>query len=464
MANTTIDSADPILTIDGSEMLPASVGGTPARISVDQIKDFARSQLAGATAATGFDPETDKLFIIKDGELKPVSLDDLLGVEYSDQDIDDDDVSESDNKIILSNLKIISLGNLAEWLFHNGRLLNNLEEINLADYDAAATPLADSDLILVGRGSDDNYVNGKLTLSGLKDYVLGKLAAHVSSRTEVSTANLNDVVYILQGGSARKCPISKIAAAIGAGNVLGPSSTTENKIPQWDSVSNKLKDGLELVSVINTSTASGSKVPTAGAVKTAIESAIGGAGGNVKTSGNQQIAGEKTFAVSPIVPTPHDANENIDISDNSYKAASTEFVHAVVGALTLVDIHHYLIKAKSFSDNAVALDDCSVNVLSIAVGDTCTAYMPEAVSGHSRSFILVLTVTGSESGTATLNLSGGSFLGEAADTFTITPGKTHIIRFMEVAPSVANNVTTHNFRVWRRTFETTGTAFTGTIA
>ena len=49
-------------------------------------------------------------------------------------------------------------------------------------------------------------------------------------------------------------------------------------------------------------------------------------GAMVKLSGNQTIAGTKTFSASPIVPTP--AN-----TDSSTKAANTAFVHNILAAL-----------------------------------------------------------------------------------------------------------------------------------
>lgn len=66
-----------------------------------------------------------------------------------------------------------------------------------------------------------------------------------------------------------------------------------------------------------------------GGTATTVE-AIGGKGAVVMLSGDQNVAGTKTFSASPNVPT-------VPTSDSSTKAASTAFVKAVLSTVTLAD-------------------------------------------------------------------------------------------------------------------------------
>lgn len=66
-----------------------------------------------------------------------------------------------------------------------------------------------------------------------------------------------------------------------------------------------------------------------GGTATTVE-AIGGKGAVVMLSGDQNVAGVKTFSASPNVPT-------VPTSDSSTKAASTAFVKAVLSTVTLAD-------------------------------------------------------------------------------------------------------------------------------
>lgn len=65
---------------------------------------------------------------------------------------------------------------------------------------------------------------------------------------------------------------------------------------------------------------------TASTAKTIADTAKAKADTSVQVSGNQEIAGVKTFSSSPVIPTPAE-------TDNSTKAATTAFVRAVVSAL-----------------------------------------------------------------------------------------------------------------------------------
>lgn len=73
MADMAIDDATLDAQVTGAELLPASDGGNPRAVSTEKIKDYVLSQIAALTAASGVDASQDGVYLLKGGELKPVS-------------------------------------------------------------------------------------------------------------------------------------------------------------------------------------------------------------------------------------------------------------------------------------------------------------------------------------------------------------------------------------------------------
>lgn len=269
MADMKIDDATLDTEVTGTELLPASDGGVAKAVSTGKIGDYVVGRIAAAAAAAGISLDNDKVYLLQGGTIKPFTASALAGaiLDYAFGLVAV--VSPNGNEVLTvkdsGTKKTITLTALKQWLADN---LEIDADLDVSDLPAASAPLEDTDLLLVARGS----TNGKLAISGFKDYVLGKLAAYVGSLTAASGVATTDVLFIVHGGTARKCTVAQLIASVGAGDVKGPDSTTENKIPQWDNTTKKLKDGLEVVTSIAASP-TGTKIPTEGAVRSALETA-----------------------------------------------------------------------------------------------------------------------------------------------------------------------------------------------
>ena len=128
---------------------------------------------------------------------------------------------------------------------------------------AAAVPNA-ADLFAV----DDSGTAKKITLANLETKLWADYAAHVIGLDAVATTAASDKFYCIQGSTAKYVTPAELATYFGvtAGDVTGPVTTTENKIPQWDDDTKELKDGLTLVTTITPGGATDAQVPTAQAV------------------------------------------------------------------------------------------------------------------------------------------------------------------------------------------------------
>ena len=232
-----IDDATPDTSVGGSELIPVSDAGQPKAMSVAQIKDYVIAQITGAAAASGVSLDNDKVYLLQGGTIKPFTASALAGaiLDYAFGLVAV--ASPNGNEVLTvkdsGTKKTITLTALKQWLADN---LEIDADLDVSGLPAASAPLEDTDLLLVARGS----TNGKLAISGFKDYVLGKLAAYVGSLTAASGVATTDVLFIIQGGTARKCTVAQLIASVGAGDVKGPDSTTENKIPQWDNTTKKI--------------------------------------------------------------------------------------------------------------------------------------------------------------------------------------------------------------------------------
>lgn len=269
MSDRKIDEATPDTNIGGGEKIPMDDAGAAKFATTGQIKDYVLAQLAAAAAASGVSLDNDKVYLLQGGAIKPLTAATLAGtiLDYAFGLVS---VSEPNGNEIIpikdsGTKKTITFAGLKEWLEDN---LSIDADLDVSDLPAASEPLMDTDLLLIARGS----TNGKLSIFGFKDYVLGKLAAYVGALTAANSVSTSDVVYIIQSGTEKKCTVAQLLASISPGDVTGPQTTTENKIPQWDSTAKKLKDGLEVVTSIS-QTPQGTKIPTEGAVRTAIEAA-----------------------------------------------------------------------------------------------------------------------------------------------------------------------------------------------
>ena len=83
----------------------------------------------------------------------------------------------------------------------------------------------------------------KTTALLISNYVLGKLQAYVAALTAVTVPADTDVYYVQQGGVNRKITWAIMKGVIGTVGYSG-TTTTVDKVPQWNNTSKQLKDGL----------------------------------------------------------------------------------------------------------------------------------------------------------------------------------------------------------------------------
>ena len=196
--------------------------------------------------------------------------------------------------------KTVTISALKTWLQNN---LSIQATLNVDGMTAASTPLDGANLMPISQSGS----NRKLSLADLSAWILARLATTVADLTAAQNISESDILYLVSGGNARKVTVAQIVESIGAGDVKGPSSTTENKIPLWDAVAKKLKDGLEYVTSIAASP-SGTKIPTEGAVRTALD-----AKGDVKASGTPTVGAIPTWGINKTLT----AGKNITTSVGS---------------------------------------------------------------------------------------------------------------------------------------------------
>ena len=178
----------------------------------------------------------------------------------------------------------------------------------------------------------------------------------------------------------------------GDGNVLGPESTTENKIPQWDEDTKTLKDGLAIGTGTGTicagddSRLSDSRTPADHAASHVTDG--GDTIANVVAAGNSglmsgtdktKLDGIAESANAYTLPTATDAilggvkvGDRLNISDGVLSAD----VQGSGGAYAIVSQSSATYNATQTSGNIIILCDCTSNAITVnlptAVGNTTT--------------------------------------------------------------------------------------------
>ena len=331
MANMTIDEATADTTVTGVEKIPVSDGGMAKSVTTAQIKDFVFAVLAASDVASSTDLSDDGIYVKQGGTTKRLTGTTLaqavLGYACGLVGI----TGPNGNEIFViddsGTKKTITLAQVAAYITANsGDMFAEL---------VSADSMADSDLVMVKQGGAVK----KGTLASLAAFALGKFAAFVVGTSNVEDVQGTEKIAVVSGGVTKYVTVaqmlaaasggvatpgtttsgniptwndntgsslgaglavgtsirsqgtadnntipteSAVRAAIGDNNVTGPSSTTEDKIPQWSSTAKTLKNGLSLSTSVD-SPGVDTKVPTERAVRSAIAAAVAGLGaGDVK--------------------------------------------------------------------------------------------------------------------------------------------------------------------------------------
>lgn len=230
-------------TIGGSERIPI-LDTTPLYITPALVSAYVIDQIHGADAITSLtDTHQLSVFTSADDEkiitfanVKAWIVDQIEASSTGTSIVSGDTILYSDGGV----LKQINVDTVATYI--NSAVLDLTSLV-------AATP-GSSDLFLFGSGSTPR----KITLANLETQLWTDFATYVAGLTKVTTTAANDVIFCIQGGTAKYVTPTELATFVApnSGDVTGPVSTTQNNIPQWSATTKDLTDGLSLVTTLRT--------------------------------------------------------------------------------------------------------------------------------------------------------------------------------------------------------------------
>lgn len=133
MADVTIDSVVEDAEVTGGEKIPVSDGGVPKAVTTDRIKDFILKRIAALSSANKVDTENDGVYLLKGGELKPVSaavlaaavMDYAFALAPVDTITGNETVSIKDSTV----KKTLSLDMLKSWLTEGSVTVKDLKAV-----------------------------------------------------------------------------------------------------------------------------------------------------------------------------------------------------------------------------------------------------------------------------------------------------------------------------------------------
>lgn len=252
--------------IVGGELIPLVDGTTNKTATATVLKQFVIDQIEALTAGTTA-PLTDSAFILQGGVMKPVPISVMA------QAIVDSVWGKTANAApaVADKMTIKTAAGVEGTV-----TLTVLSELVRATIEAAildvsnlssAGALSSSDVLLVTQGTTGK----KVALSAVYTAVYAALNAYVTALAAVTAPADTDAFYVIQGGVEKKVLLSVLKGVLGT--TVAPTTTTENKVPQWDSGAKTLKDGLTVQTAVR---ATGSAVDTALVTEKAVRDALGG--------------------------------------------------------------------------------------------------------------------------------------------------------------------------------------------
>jgi hypothetical protein len=165
MADVTIDGVVEDTEVTGGEKIPVSDGGIPKAVTTDRLKDFVLKRIAALASADKVDTASDGVYLLKGGELKPVSaavlaaavMDYAFALAPVEAITGNETVSIKDATV----KKTLSLDMLKSWLTEGSVTAEDLKEV--------ADSVADKVDKEEGKGlSEENFsAEDKAKLDGL---------------------------------------------------------------------------------------------------------------------------------------------------------------------------------------------------------------------------------------------------------------------------------------------------------
>lgn len=263
LSTATLADTDEYLVEQGGTALKSAFSAIAARVHT-QLSTFTAARAAVVTPA-----DADKLYILQGSTAKFCTLT-VLANTYLAAELDVEDFgwgmaastpSLSGDVFLMERSSVRYKVDIDTMQTYMGSGLQ-ASVLTLSGL-GAATPNA-ADLFAL----DDSGTAKKITLTNLETKLWTDFDARVLALGENTTATGSDKLYSSQSGTAKWVDLDTLATffAVPDGDVKGPVATTNNNIPQWDSTTKLLKDGLTLVTSITAGGATDTQVPTAQAV------------------------------------------------------------------------------------------------------------------------------------------------------------------------------------------------------
>ena len=270
MADMTIDEATADTTITGAEKIPASDGGAAKSVTVAQIRDFIVSEIASAEAATGISTDADGIYVSIDGVMKTLPAEKLAKAILDYACLLVGIVGPNGNEIFViddaGTKKTITLSQITSYITSNaGSLFSSL---------SSADTMAASDKVMVKQSG--TVKEG--TLGNLAAFALSTFATFLGDCVNVLNVQTTDKIVVVSGGVTKWMTVAQLASALETGTTV-PSTTTAGNIPTYSNTTGGLGTGLAVQATVRAQgSADNNSVPTEAAVRAAIADATSGHG------------------------------------------------------------------------------------------------------------------------------------------------------------------------------------------
>ena len=275
MADMTIDEAAADTTITGGEKIPVSDGGVAKSVTVSQICSFVAEAIAGSESVTGITVDEDGIYVSVDGETKILPAEKLAKAVIDYGCALAGIVGPNGNEIFIiddsGTKKTITLDQVKNYITSNAAgFFSSLSN---------AGTMAASDKVMVKQGA--NVTVG--TLGNLAAFALSTFASFIGECVNVLNVQTTDKIAVVSGGVTKWMSVAQLSSALETGLTV-PSTTTAGNVPTYSNTSGGLGTGLAVQTTVRAQgTAGNDSLATEAAVRAAIESATSGQGtGDVK--------------------------------------------------------------------------------------------------------------------------------------------------------------------------------------
>ncbi|MEM6362813.1 MAG: hypothetical protein AAF745_00190 [Planctomycetota bacterium] len=232
-------------TIGGSEKMPVLEGTTAAHVTPSALSDYVINQLTSAAAVTP--TSGDAVLMERAGQEGTFDLNTMSAYVLSRAWAASTEVTPatSADKILINRegtTRQLDIDTVAAYV--------NTAALDISSL-ATGTPGA-SDRLLYGSGSDSRAI----TLANFQSLMWTDLVTWINARDAVVTVANSDRFLVIQGGTPKYVTPVEMATYFNTSSddVTGPVTTTENYVPQWDSTTRLLKNGLNVKTSMDGST------------------------------------------------------------------------------------------------------------------------------------------------------------------------------------------------------------------